>query len=65
MEVGEAVGAVGPEVVDAGEEVLHAGVVTPGRGEVERRVAGRESSAGSTCLKNSRNLGPSSVVVPY
>ena len=55
MEVGESVGAIGPEVVDAGEEILHAGVVPPGRGEVERRVAGRESCAGSTCLKDSRN----------
>ena len=43
MEVGESVGAVGPEVADAGEEVLHAGVVPPGRGEVQRRVAERES----------------------
>ena len=40
MEVGESIGAVGSEVVGAREEVLDAGVVSPGGGEVERRVAG-------------------------
>ena len=44
MEVGESVGtavaAAGSEVVGAREEVLDAGVVSPGGGEVERRVAG-------------------------
>ena len=46
VEVGEAAGALGPELADEVEEVFHAGVVPAGRGEVQRRVAGTRTQVG-------------------
>ena len=47
VEVGEAAGALGPELADEGEEVFHAGVVPPGRGQVQRSVAETSPEVGS------------------